>query len=394
MSFALFEGLKNKMITYEKEPQIARGYDRELRLHNDMTTWLAETLDGSMRTQFDYWFDGKELYAEDSSGLKEVFEDALDEAKNLPDDLSFEVRRRNYELEEYADMLEMAKGNLPNTMIVISDFPHELMHYTKDVGGYNVTRKQTMLRVITKTKDGQIKMVSQSLDGSNRQALDGLYDYLGVEAPKDGELLPQRIFVELDSVSQEFLPDNLTRQYDLSLEGQTGKKHYAGIAGEKKRDTYDFVRDQQDLLDFFTREVETISDDDELRYYVAAAIAERYAQKTIELSSSYVNRSLTHAEHIAHQLALAIAVGQAGQRALNSGKTFSGCGGSLSGAKKEMNALGYGNQSQENNNSDDDDMDSDSYGPLEFVCSNGHRNRRPRGKLIDCKVKGCKGASC
>ena len=178
-------------------------YDIEKRLQNDAETWFAEVLPGSMRTPFEYYDDGQELRAEDGSSLREVFEDAIVEARQLITDqpeLLFELRRRQIEREELADMHDMARGVLPNTMVVLSDFPPELMNATQDVGGYNVGRKQTMLRVIT--FDGQkLKMFSQSLDQSDRTSLEAIYRQCGFQ-PEPGELLGQRMLFNGDEVTQ------------------------------------------------------------------------------------------------------------------------------------------------------------------------------------------------
>src|SRR5690606_20043780 len=116
------------------------------------------------------------------------------------------------EYEEYQDMLAMARGDLPNTMVVVSDFAPERMNATRDVGGYNVTRKQTMLRVITRSADGKLKMYSQSLDGSNRKALESMYAFLGFDV-RHGELLSQRIHTDIDKHEQELLVDQLMGVY-------------------------------------------------------------------------------------------------------------------------------------------------------------------------------------
>ena len=47
------------------QPQVHETYDRYLRTYNDTTTWLAETLDGSMRTPFTYRFSGHDMVADD-----------------------------------------------------------------------------------------------------------------------------------------------------------------------------------------------------------------------------------------------------------------------------------------------------------------------------------------
>lgn len=380
------------MKTLEQEPNIFDAYNPERRLYDDITTWLAETLDGQMRSSFDYRYDGKDLIAEDGSSIGEIFDKALNDAKNLPKELSFEQRRRKKEMDEYHDMLKMANGELPNTMVVVSDFPAELINREQDLGGYNVSRKQTMLRIISKKDDGSINIKTQSLDGSNRQALEGLYEHLGVAPAEDGELLGQRRFVQLDKFNQEFLADDLTAQYDKSLQEQTGEMHYAGVRGKKRVNTYDFVINQTDIIDLFMQDANTIYDNDELKYAIAAAIAERY-QKEGSTNFNHV----TYSEQESHEIIswqqnnmLVDEVWQSAERARAAGKVFSGCGGSLGGAKSELDKLGYGGKLDENG----EYTDRDQYGPLDFVCNNGHSNRRPRGKLINCRVKNCKGASC
>lgn len=48
-------------------------------------------------------------------------------------------------------------------------------------------------------------------------------------------------------------------------------------------------------------------------------------------------------------------------------------------------------QEAENAAAESGQSDEDEYGPLEFQCTRGHTNRRPRGKLIaQCRVKSCK----
>jgi hypothetical protein len=53
--------------------------------------------------------------------------------------------------------------------------------------------------------------------------------------------------------------------------------------------------------------------------------------------------------------------------------------------RKEQEAKDGENASKANK------ADEDEYGPLEFQCTKGHTNRRPRGKLItQCRIKSCK----
>ncbi len=339
-------------IEKEKQPETF-VYNPERRLYDDTTTWLAEVVHGSMQSEFVYELNGQDLVAEDGSSLKQIFEDALDESYKLPANLYFESRRRQHELEEYQDMLAMAQGGGPNTMVVVSDFPQELEGHNEDVGGYNVTRQQTMLRVISRRQDGSLHIQSQSLDGSNRRALEQLYEYLEVDKPEQGELLGQRRHFNLDSdIEQAKLIGDLRGQYDQSLKVQTGAEHFAGIKHGRQTDTLNFVKAQTDVLQMYFDKVETINDDNQLLYAVAATITERFsgALKLGRLGddTAWTTDSTTG---FVPERELADQVWQAAQRATSAGKTFSGCGGSIKAgttdANGQLSELGYGDKADE-----------------------------------------------
>lgn len=334
------------MYTAEKEKQFEGiPHNAEQRLYDDTTTWLAEAVEGSMRSEFTYQFDGRELYARDGSALSEIFSKAIDKADKLPVNLAFEARRRRHEWREYEDMIAMAKGELPNTMLVISDFPEELIQEQKDVGGYNVTRKQTMMRVIRRNEQGEITVVSQSLEGSERESLEHLYNFLGVESPEEGELLGQRRHVHIDDPAhQELLADSLLREYDQSLQAKTGIRHYAGIQNAKPINTYNFVCEQTDLLSVYFGSSRTINDNEQLLGSIAAAISERY-YKAMQGETVPVKQT-----NCRMQLPASVfnEIHQAATRAASQGKVFSGCGGSIEVlATDELSELGYGNRSDE-----------------------------------------------
>lgn len=322
----------------------------EQRFYDDSTTWLAEMLDGNMRTSFNFRFDGHELYSRDGGALEPVFEDALEDATEIlkkHPNLKFETRRRYAELEEYKLMLDMAKDNLPNTMVVVSDFPEELMDSSEDVGGYNVTRKQTMLRVITKNSEGSIQVRSQSLDQSNRQALEEIYESLGFKA-EEGELLRQRMHLELDSENQATFTDQLTGVYDRSLNAQFGGEWYAGRQPKDKTNTFDFVRLQEDLVGLYmdaSRE-----SNEQVLYSIAATMQARFKR--------VINMPDVNTAKLTQLFGLREEIRFATIEAIKANKTYSGCGLSLgrSGASEqsEINEAGYGNKTSETSNYDFD----------------------------------------
>lgn len=313
-------------------------FDIETRRYYDTVTWLAEVLPGSMRTPFEYTYYNGELYGSDGSTIGTIFDNSIQEAKSLP---SYELRRRLLEKEEYDDMLAMMRGDKPNTMVVVSDFPPELMVATQDMGGYNVARKQTMLRVLLRTTDNKLQMYSQSLDGSNRRALEAIYEHLGRNA-QPGELLGQRISVDLATKEQEFLTDWLTAVYDRTLQAQYGGEWYAGQLNGRKHNTYDFVRSQQDLLTAYLATTSGFTGGFR-DYALAAAMKDRFIGRTESPVAEYKFSGV-----VAHQLSLN-EMYLAGNSAQQRGETFSGCGASIGrnsnlGTESQLQSLGFGNQ--------------------------------------------------
>lgn len=352
------------------------------RHKTDTETWLAETLHGSMRTSFEYQFDGQELYAQDGGAMGEVFEDAISQARLMVQEnpfLSFELRRRLIEYGEYQDMLKMAKGELPNTMVVVSDFPEGLMGSQSDVGGYNTSRKQTMLRVIARQADGSMRITSQSLDGSNRQALEAIYGHHQLRAEAHtGELLEQRVHLELPEIGQKNLTSNLTNAYDESMARQFEGKWHAGIKQTPEHsimDTYQFVLAQSDLIGWFVEA--KLADPvaaEKQRFKLAATINERYKRQVV---LKYLVPGHPPIDQKLGPDLLVNEIAQATDRAIAKGETFSGCGITIKGEadsmlEDQLEMAGYGNKS-----------DEDKYGSLHFKCQKGHNNTRPRGKLIE-----------
>lgn len=323
-------------------------YDIERRIYDDSTTWLAEVLDGPMLTTFEYMYDGGELYSQDGSPLRPIFETAITDARKIAaanPNLAFELRRRLIEYEEYEVMLEMAESG-PNTMVVVSDFPPELQDSTTDIGGYNVSRKQTMLRVITRMSDGSIRMQSRSLDRSDRSSLEAIYRYLGHEDVAAGELLGQRVMIDLQESEQELLVEDLTRVYDRSMAEKYGGHWYAGGVPAEVVNTYDFVKMQSDLIaEFVWQQMVAPEYAESLRYGIAAAIENRYKQRfevnvVDGIYTAIAKPSLYDEIH------------RAANYAMMNGRTFSGCGMSLRAdeqgtARAEMTELGFGNKSDE-----------------------------------------------
>jgi hypothetical protein len=353
--------------------------NRELRIATDTATWLAETLHGSMQTSFEFTYDGKELRGEDGGSMDEIFDDAVEEAQAMVTwnpSLLFELRRRLIEREELDDMHKMVNGELPNTMIVLSDFPPELMDAKEDVGGYNVKRQPTMMRIITLQKDGKLRVVSQSLDGSNREALEAIGVTIG-DPFEEGELLSQRRHLDLPEEQQDNLADSLTRVYDDSLTEQLGGEWHAGISQQPDRNmvnTYEFVMAQQDLIAWFTKEkLANPTGAEKFRYQLAATAKARYERYLRSLKNQNANQTVTglvsynsfvSEQSVMYGQVLTRELNREGRSAASRGEVFSGCGGTVtaneSSTEDQLSDSGYGNKSKSKSSDGED-------GECEFI---------------------------
>jgi hypothetical protein len=232
------------------------------------------------------------------------------------------------------------------------------MTYPKDVGGYNVNRRQTFLRVIHRNNNGTMQMYSQSLDGSNRQALEAIYRSKGFIAEK-GELLGQRMHFDIEGTDEPAdLVDSLMGSYDLSLKAQSGLDHRAGIiVGNSRIDnTLDFVKDQTDIVSHAVNQMKNGSFEQN-RYDTIALLQKRLdsigRNEKMELFPEY---SGTVPGFVVHQAQLQYDLKLAGEEARIAGKRFSGCG-ITSESNPDPNAIGdlkeagYGNQTESSSES-------------------------------------------
>ncbi len=369
----------------DRQSQLERS-----REYYDTTTLMAEMLYGNMRTPFEFDYQDGELYGQDDEPWSPIFDDSIAHSEQLVKNdpsLAFELRRNRTEKEESQDVLSMARGEGPNTMIVESDFPEELVGASDDKIGYNVKRKQAMLRVIYRRTDGKIIMLSQTLESSDRDGLEAIREALGFEA-ETGELLGQRIKLDLDPEEQEFLIDQLVGIYDRKLEEKFGGRYYAGWRLDTKRadvNTYDFVRKQNDLIEsFLSNGSKTLSN----IYGLAAALEQRFEATLfdrVNAAASIPQQLLPPILTPEHEMR------QAAETARSKGRVFSGCGYTIGSDNDStldiFDKLGYGNDFKLDSYSNSEE---DEYGSLTFECPDGHKNRRPKGKLLHkCQTKGC-----
>lgn len=369
----------------ERSEVLHQEIDRYLEKYDDTTTLCAEMLDGNMESEFEFTPIGDELYGRDGRAFGPIFDKSIVDAKRAAlknPELKFEIPRNYTERDERDLIYAMVRRELPNTMVVESDYPMALQNATKDVGGYNVVRKQTFQRVITLRPDGKIHIVSQSLDRSDRDGLEAIYAYFG-KKPQPGELLGQRIHVDLSPEEQETLNAKLKGIYDRKLSEKFGGTWHAGRQPIDYRNTYDFVRQQHDLVDMYVMKSLQFGEDESMLYGLAAALRERFKasgkKNFVPLSAIRANGDIFMEMYLAGQKAKSegwVATG-CGMTIGQDGKPVSSIDGSI---QDQFEELGYGRGSQE----------EDQYGSLTFECQKGHKNTRERGKLLErCKTCNC-----
>lgn len=256
--------------------------------------------------------------------------------------------------------------------------------------GFKVDRKMGFLYRAEKQLDGTVTLESHSVDDSNLAAFEA--------AMLESELNPAASITDL------------VNAYDDNLYDQTGNETVAGRdSGNNEENAWEFVQQNKPLVNYYLDKIKELA-------YSAASYEDLYDEKEQltfgvwarikELLSESVPTGLTRTstadmnyDFVAtHNMQIEQQVNRAFRSASQRGDVLVGCGGTIKGksAEETFDSI-FGSDVLSNGNGlkgKEDDEETDQFGSLSFQCENGHRNRRPRGKLIDCRVKGCKGASC
>ena len=138
-----------------------------------------------------------------------------------------EAYRRSIESQEVLQATSLPVGA---KMIVASPTPDVALSGAVNIGGYNLEKKTTMVRVWENT--GQTLGCRYiSLDGGNRQALQVAMQSVGRDIPDefDSEQILATFYTFLDE--DRDLGDLLVNNYDSEMERQTGEIHSYGRPG-------------------------------------------------------------------------------------------------------------------------------------------------------------------
>jgi hypothetical protein len=330
-----------------------------LQAEYDAITELAELTDGQMRSELELTFDGYDLYGPDGRSLTETAKNGLKTAREQAKkngNLWFEVGRRSLELEEVLVAVDMLKDGKANTMMLTTDFPVALEGAKEDIGGYNVTRKQALRRAIMANPDsGVILLISQTLDGSNPQALDAVDAEFDFQTAPGEERLGQRQLLQLSAEEQATIMDRSVQAYDRAMSAQFGGEWYAGRRPADYRNTYDFVRKQHDLIDTYKHLKLKGNLTDEVMYDMAATINARFKEsknneQAVVRRISILRNTVSRPDY--DPATLYQEMRMRGRLARLAGKSFSACGstwkaeGLDESTEEKLRSAGYGNTAE------------------------------------------------
>lgn len=290
----------------------------------DEQTWVAENLDAPLEKPIDYRFHQGELWSEQGQPMGDIFKNSINLYQAIAEErpeLAFQLRRAQAENREYETMKAMARGEAPNTLIVVSPYPKELETATEPILGYQPDRRLGFLRVLTHEGGGQVRMWAHSFDKSDPQALEAMYEAMGHRIDWGHDVLEQHIAVDIDNhVDRELLRDQLLYAYDASLAKRFGGFWFAGRSKKehdaREREAVEFVNQQQDLLqahvDALIHVGPTSKRADKLRYAFRAAMVRRFKGDTSHRDAS--------------DGSVATEMATAGHEAAQHGEKASGCG--------------------------------------------------------------------
>lgn len=191
-----------------------------------------------------------------------------------------------------------------------------------------------------------------------------------------------------------------TRAYDATLTRKYGVDMFAGrLDAEANENAWVEIQKHRDLIEFFLSKLEAIA----AMPLHASALEEatkRHLYGTWAAFKRRLDGVVSHANYtldssnvpVAHLAMVEREVHDAFTDFARVGRPLVGCGGSIEMMQSEQNILRA--------NAEDvykaifGEEETDQFGSLTFKCTEGHTNKRPRGKKISkCRIAGCREGS-
>jgi ssDNA-binding Zn-finger/Zn-ribbon topoisomerase 1 len=167
---------------------------------------------------------------------------------------SVEALRRSIETQEIIQAIDLPFGA---QMVVFSPTPDAVLAGAINIGGYNLDKKTTMVRVWTHDETG-ISCRYISLDGGNREALTASARAIGWEIPVEyGSEEILSTFCTFSS-NQLDLAGCLIDGYDAEMKRQTGRNHSYGRLGLNHKKALEIAYENPAILHEHMAEIKAL----------------------------------------------------------------------------------------------------------------------------------------
>ena len=372
------------LLRYDLEKLGAIQPETRERVCDEELSYLVEGIDKASRTRFVLQRRGEDIVYFDEGGWKS-YKSLLYTGLSIARNEAAADPRREFLVKAATD--DLINGNVmcglqPGEQHVwFSSYEHEIenQYGTQFMQkcGRQSDRQMGFVYRATCQEDGSILLESQTLDRSDEDA-----------------------FAAADEAAREnpdINVDELVDVYDGVIYEKRGIECYAGRAeAEREENAWDEIHKHRDLIEYHLNTLETLATSPltgaaftnavkRHTYGVWAAFKKRIegkAQSHTSPNHSYVSHQLD--QHL-HTM-LEQETQEAFQDFAKRGVVMVGCGGGFSMVTGEQSVMGANGEDIHSSI-----FGGDKFGSLTFTCPNGHRNKRPHGKLLDaCQHKGCK----
>jgi hypothetical protein len=221
---------------------------------------ISEVLPGIINTRFNFDVKNGKLFAIQPNGATDwlqMHENGVARASSMAainSEFNFYEKIAIAELNEATAQEELINYNKPIAMVTLSLSGDDIAtdRALKQLGR-DPEQKRAFLRVSwTNGIDKKIHLDSRSIDGMSLEDGKKFLADLGAKLAEDANSLnvlsTQVLIDDLNENNLSSLADKLVENHDENLFAKTGIKHKAGRSEQESQDTYNFVLNQQDLL--------------------------------------------------------------------------------------------------------------------------------------------------
>ncbi len=297
-------------------------YDLVEQVKDEEATRFAEIIDGPIWTEFNFKLTDEGLVSKGGLRLLDLWKNSYDltAIKAQSDSrLGPILQFRETEYKEGIEVENLAKyGNDGDGFLVISAYPEEIEKiYGKDFvnkEGFNSSRKLAFVRQYQKMGN-TVVLTTASVDNSDLSIWSEL---IGQNINNSNELLTKQFSISGITIS------SLIDRYDALMQTKKGSLYKQGRLGTASHETYIFVKNQQDLLEYNLSSLKEIAQS----YYSEEEKLNQKVNLTKSVASAlryrYENKPFAFAVNIQSELA------SASQKARKDGMEYISCGGYLS----------------------------------------------------------------